>query len=42
MNIFVYDEINAACAGTKTAEDAGNAIQEKTIALMKRRGNLPG
>ena len=42
VNIFIYDEVNAACAGTKSAEDAVNAIQEKTVALMKRRGYLPG
>jgi ABC-type glycerol-3-phosphate transport system substrate-binding protein len=42
VNIFIYDEVNAACAGTKSATDAVNAIQEKTVALMKRRGYLPG
>jgi hypothetical protein len=42
VNIFIYDEVNAACAGTKSAEDAVNAIQEKTYALMKRRGYFPG
>jgi hypothetical protein len=42
VNIIIYDEVNAACAGTKSAEDAVNAMQEKTIALMKRRGSLPG
>jgi hypothetical protein len=30
-----------ACAGTKSAEDAVNAIQEKTVALMKRRVTCP-
>ena len=42
VNIIIYDELNAACAGTKSAEDAANATQEKTLAFMKRRGYLPG
>lgn len=41
VNIFIYDAVNAACAGTMSAEDAANQIQAKTLDLMKRRGYLP-
>ena len=41
VNIFIYDAVNAACAGTMSAEDAVNQIQAKTVDLMKRRGYLP-
>ncbi|MFI4982990.1 MAG: hypothetical protein ACHQIO_21785 [Nevskiales bacterium] len=42
VNIFIYDEVNAACAGTKSAEEAVNSMQAKTVDFMKRRGYLPG
>jgi multiple sugar transport system substrate-binding protein len=42
VNIIIADEVNAACAGTKTPEDASRDMQEKVFALMKRRGNIPG
>ena len=42
VNIIIADETNAACAGTKTPEEANRDRQEKVYALMKRRGNLPG
>jgi len=42
VNIIIADETNAACAGTKTPEEANRDMQEKVYALMKRRGNLPG
>jgi ABC-type glycerol-3-phosphate transport system substrate-binding protein len=42
VDIIIADEINAACAGSKTPEAASSSMQEKVYTLMKRRGNLPG
>jgi ABC-type glycerol-3-phosphate transport system substrate-binding protein len=42
INIIIADETNAACAGTKTPEEASRDMQEKVFALMKRRGSIPG
>ena len=42
VNIMIYDEVNAACAGTKTPEQAAAALQDKVATFMKRRGYLPG
>ena len=42
INIMIYDEVNAACAGTKPAEQAMADLQDKVTAFMKRRGYLKG
>jgi multiple sugar transport system substrate-binding protein len=42
VNIMIYDEVNAACAGTKTPEQAAASLQDKVATFMKRRGYLPG
>jgi multiple sugar transport system substrate-binding protein len=42
VNIMIYDEVNAACAKTKTPEQAAGDLQEKVTAFMKRRGYLKG
>ena len=42
VNIIIADEVNAACAGTKTPDEASHSMQEKVFALMKRRGYIPG
>ena len=42
INIMIYDEVNAACAKTKTPEQAAGDLQEKVTAFMKRRGYLRG
>ena len=40
VNIMIYDEVNAACAKTKTPEQAAGDLNEKVTAFMKRRGYL--
>ena len=42
INIMIYDEANAACAGTKTPEQAAADLQEKGVAFLKRRGYQRG
>ncbi len=42
VNIIIYDEVNAACARTKTPEDAVASMQDKVTVFMKRRGYLRG
>jgi ABC-type glycerol-3-phosphate transport system substrate-binding protein len=42
INIMIYDEANAACAGTKKPEQAAADLQDKVTAFMKRRGYLHG
>jgi multiple sugar transport system substrate-binding protein len=42
VNIMIYDAVNAACAKTKTPEQAADDLQEKVTAFMKRRGYLRG
>jgi multiple sugar transport system substrate-binding protein len=42
VNILIYDEVNATCAGTKTPEQAVASLQERVTAFMKRRGYLHG
>jgi ABC-type glycerol-3-phosphate transport system substrate-binding protein len=42
INIMIYDEANAACAGTKTPEQAAGDLQEKAVAFLKRRGYQRG
>jgi ABC-type glycerol-3-phosphate transport system substrate-binding protein len=42
INIMIYDEANAACAKTKTPEQAAADLQTKAMAFMKRRGYLHG
>jgi hypothetical protein len=42
VNIMIYDEANAACAGTKTPEQAAGDLNDKVTAFMKRRGYLRG
>jgi ABC-type glycerol-3-phosphate transport system substrate-binding protein len=40
VNILIYDEANAVCSGTKTAEQAVVDLQEKVSTFMRRRGYL--
>jgi multiple sugar transport system substrate-binding protein len=42
INIMIYDEANAACAGVKTPEQAAGDLQEKALAFLKRRGYQRG
>ena len=42
VNIMIYDEVNAACAKTKTPEQAAGDLNEKVTAFMRRRGYLKG
>ncbi|MBV9538759.1 MAG: extracellular solute-binding protein, partial [Acidisphaera sp.] len=42
INIMIYDEVNAACAKTKTPEQAAGDLQDKVATFMKRRGYLHG
>ena len=42
INIMIYDEANAACAGTKTPEQAAGDLQEKVVSFLKRRGYQRG
>lgn len=42
INTFIYDEVNAACAGTRTPEQAVAAMQDKVVTFMRRRGYLRG
>ena len=40
--ILIYNEANAVCSGTKTAEAGAADLQEKVTDFMKRRGYLRG
>jgi multiple sugar transport system substrate-binding protein len=40
INIIIYDEANAACAGMKPPQAAANDIQDKVVRFMRRRGYL--
>ena len=40
--ILIYNEANAVCSGTKTAEAGVAALQDKVTDFMKRRGYLHG
>jgi multiple sugar transport system substrate-binding protein len=40
LNIIIYDQVNAACAGTKTPEQATADIQAGVSTFMRRRGYL--
>ncbi|MFI5015393.1 MAG: amino acid ABC transporter substrate-binding protein, partial [Hyphomicrobiales bacterium] len=42
INIMIYDEANAACAGTKTPEQAADDLQDKVVTFLKRRGYQRG
>jgi multiple sugar transport system substrate-binding protein len=42
LNIIIYDQVNAACAGTKTAEQAVADMQAGVTTFMRRRGYLKG
>ena len=42
INIMIYDEANAACARTKTPEQAAGDLQEKVVTFLKRRGYQKG
>ncbi len=42
VNIMIYDEVNAACAKTKTPEQAAGDLNEKVATFMRRRGYLKG
>ena len=42
LNIIIYDQVNAACAGTKTPEQATADIQAGVSTFMRRRGYLKG
>ena len=42
INIMIYDEANAACAGVKTPEQAAGDLQEKALTFLKRRGYQRG
>ena len=38
INIMIYDQANAACAGTKTPEHAAADLQDNVVSFLKRRG----
>ena len=38
VNIIVYDQVNAACAGTKTPEQAAADMQQGVATFLRRRG----
>ena len=40
--VMISDAVNAACAGTKTPEQAAADLQESALGFMKRRGMLHG
>jgi multiple sugar transport system substrate-binding protein len=40
INIIIYDEANAACAGMKPPQAAAADMQEKVVRFMRRRGYL--
>jgi multiple sugar transport system substrate-binding protein len=40
INIIIYDEASAACAGMKTPQAAAADMQEKVVRFMRRRGYL--
>jgi multiple sugar transport system substrate-binding protein len=40
--IFIYNEANAVCSGTKTAEAGAADLQAKVTDFMRRRGYLRG
>lgn len=42
LNIIIYDQVNAACAGTKTSEQATADMQTGVTTFMRRRGYLRG
>lgn len=42
LNIIIYDQVNAACAGTKTPEQAAADMQTNVTTFMRRRGYLKG
>jgi multiple sugar transport system substrate-binding protein len=40
IHVMMYDEANAACAKTKTPEQAAAALQEKAVQFMTKRGYI--
>ncbi|MBV8915447.1 MAG: extracellular solute-binding protein [Acetobacteraceae bacterium] len=40
--IFIYNEANAVCSGTKTPEQGVADLQNRVTDFMRRRGYLPG
>jgi multiple sugar transport system substrate-binding protein len=40
VHIMIFNQANAACAKTKTPEQAAKDLQRQVVAFMKRRGYL--